>query len=267
MAERVREFWRARRLVPYFGRRSLEKRYRRTWIGWPWIPLRPVLDVGSRALLFGGLLGVPSQGIPYPIFLLVGMAAWQLFDRTAYWAMRGLEINKGLLRRLYVPRLTVVAGAIVPSGAEFLVYLAITTIVMGGYWIGDGTLYLTGGTNLLLAPAGIALLLALAYALGLFLSVYAAQARDVRFLFNYFMGFWLFLTPILYPLSAIPEYFQTLAQFNPLTAPIEMVKLGILGVGDVTVDAVATTLVFLAVVGGGGLRFFNSAEERTLDSL
>ncbi|MBA2504888.1 MAG: ABC transporter permease [Thermoleophilaceae bacterium] len=264
--ERLRELWTYRRLIRFFGRRALEKRYLRTWIGWPWIPLRPVLEVGSRALLFGGLLGVPSQGIPYPIFLLVGMAAWELFDRTAFWAMRSLDINKSILRRIYVPRLTVVAGAIVPSGIEYLIYGVITAIIMLVYWLGDGVLYAVAGPQTLVALAGLALLIAMAYGIGMVLSVYAAQARDVRFIYGYIMGFWLFLTPVLYPLSAIPPFFQTLADVNPMTAPIVMVKYGFLGIGEVTTTSLIATFVAIAVFLGGGLRFFNAAETRTLDS-
>jgi lipopolysaccharide transport system permease protein len=267
VGQRLRELWDYKRLIGFSGRRMLEKRYLRTWIGWPWIPLRPILDVGARALLFGGLLGVPSEGIPYPVFLLVGLGAWQLFERTAYWAIRSLELNRGILRRIYVPRLTMVLGAIVPSGVEYLVYCLLTAVVVCAYWIGDGQLYLAAGPETLLALGGLVLLISLALAVGMVLSVYAVQARDVRFAFGYVIGFWLFLTPVLYPLTAVPEIFQVLVEFNPVTAPIEMVKLGLLGVGEVTTRSLITTAVVLVVGGAAALWFFNAAESRTLDGL
>lgn len=93
----------------------IERRYRRTWLGWLWIPLRPGIDIASRVLLFGGFLGVASGDRPYFMFFIVGAAAWQVFMTTAQWATRALEINKAVLQRSGIPRLTATLGAIGPG--------------------------------------------------------------------------------------------------------------------------------------------------------
>jgi lipopolysaccharide transport system permease protein len=264
---RVRELWRYRRMIWFFGKRFLERRYRRTILGWIWIPLRPTLTIASRVLIFGGLLAVPSNGVPYLIFFLVGYATWDLFASYLIWATRSLEINRKLLKRLYFPRLVLPVAALVPSVVEFAVYVVLAVLVLLYYWVfrGEQYVHLTG--DLLLVPAGLALCIALAFAIGLSTSVLSANARDVRFTLNYLIGFWSYLTPVIYPLSAVPGRFALLASLNPLTAPVEMVKQGAIGAGEIHTHAV---LITLAMIGGAltlGLWFFGKAEASAIDRL
>jgi lipopolysaccharide transport system permease protein len=265
--ERAAEFWRYRRLLSYFGRRYIEKSFIRTWLGWVWIPLRPALDVGSRVLLFGGLLGVPSGDVPYLVFFLVGMSAWTFFDRTAYWATRSIELNRRVLRRMYVPRLTVLAAAAAPSALNYALYCVITAIVVFYYRFADGVFYVTFGLETFMAVAGLALVAALALSIGLWTSIFGAQARDVRFMLTYVLGFWFFLTPVIYPLSEVPESFRGVVELNPMTAPVELVKAGLLGGGDVPTTALAVTLGTIGVIALSGFWFFGRSETAALDSL
>jgi lipopolysaccharide transport system permease protein len=265
--ERAREFWEYRRLLAFFARRFTEKMYIRTWLGRVWIPLRPVLSVGARVLIFGGLLSVPSEGKPYLIFFLVGVASWELFAQTAYWATRSIELSRGVLARIYVPRLTALVAAVVPSAINFLVYVAITFVAVLGYLVVDGVLYVELGAATLLAGAGLALMVLLALGIGLWTSIYGAQARDVRFSLAYVLQFWFFLTPVIYPLSAIPERYRSVVALNPMTAPVEMVKEGVLGAGTVTPLAIAITVSTVTLLVISGLWFFGRAEGLAVDRL
>lgn len=267
VAERAREAWRFRGLVPFFGRRFVEKLYLRTWLGWLWVPLRPTFDFATRAFIFGGVFGVDTRSVPYLLFVLVGMSAWELFDRTAYWSTRSLELNRRFLRRLYVPRLTVITGATFPGAVIYAVYGVLTLLVIGYYLLADGQLYLEVEPQTLLFLVGVALLVALGLSIGLWLSIYAAQARDVRFALSYLLGFWFFVTPIVIPLDQIPEGFRTVVELNPVTAPVELVKHGLLGTDAPPGIALASTLAVIALVGGSGLRFFSRSEAAALDSL
>jgi lipopolysaccharide transport system permease protein len=267
IAERMLEAWRYRALVPYFARAAVEKTYRRTWLGWLWIPLRPALSVGARVLVFGGLLGAPSLGKPYLLFFLVGISAWQLFSQSALWATRSIELARRVLRRMYVPRLTALVGSVGPAVLNFLLYGVMTAIALAYYWIADGHLYLELGPGLLLALGGLALVLLFALGIGLWTSVFGAQARDVRFGLTYVLGFWFFLTPVIYPLSTVPGGFHTAALLNPMTAPVEMVRDGILDAGEVPYTALGVTLGTIAFLWCSGLWFFLRSEEQALDSL
>jgi lipopolysaccharide transport system permease protein len=264
---RVREYWRFRRMTLYFGFTFLEKFYRRTVLGWVWIPLRPVISVGTRVLVFGGLLAAPSGGVPYTIFFLVSFASWQLFGYTAFWGTRSIELSRGILNKMYIPRLTCLTGAVVISLVNFALYIAIAAIVVLVYLFFDGTTYLDPGPGLVLTFAGIALALLLAQSIALWTSILNARARDVRFAMQFVLGFWFFLTPIIYPLSQVPAAFQTVASLNPMTAPIEMIRIGLFGTGELPIVALCSTLAMILIVGGGGLRFFMRSERLALDSL
>jgi lipopolysaccharide transport system permease protein len=266
--ERVREFWAYRSLLTFFGRRYVQKMYIRTWLGWLWLPLRPLLSVGARVLVFGGVLKIPSDGLPYLLFFLVGMSAWELFASTTFWATRSIELNRGILRRIYVPRLTALVAAIAPSSVNYGIYLCIVAVAVAGYWLADGVMYVDFEMDLLVALLGLLLMLLLALGIGLWTSVYAAQARDVRFGLGYVLSFWFFLTPVIYPVSAVPDSYRAMVYANPMTAPIEMVKYGILGTSwDVPDKALVVTGVSVLLVGMSGLWFFSRSEAAALDSL
>lgn len=259
--------WHARWLVPYFGLRMVEKRYARTFLGWLWIPLRPVLDLAGRALLFGGLLGVDSGDRPYLVFFAIGMASWYLFERTAFWGTRSLELNRAFFRRVQVPRLTAVVGAVIPAAVDFAIYAAIAAIVLGYHWLVDGVLYAgTGMTTLLVVP-GLALLVLLGLAVALWTSPAGAHARDIRFTIGYVLAFVFVITPVIYPISVVPDRYRPLAELNPITAPIETVKYALLATAPPTATSLVSTAIAIVVVGVGGLWTFGRAERRAFARL
>lgn len=264
---RLRELWEHRSLVAYFGRRLLEKRYTRTWLGILWIPLRPGLDVGLRVLLFGGLLGVASGGVPYFVFFAVGMAAWMVLESAAYWATRSLEVNRSILRRIYVPRTAVLVSAVIPAGVDFVLYLLIAVLGATVLWAADGTFHidLVPGEHMLVAVGGLGVLLLFGLAIGLWTSVFGATARDVRFGFNYVMRLWFFMTPVIYPVSAIPADFRPIAEYNPATAPVEAVKYGLLDTAPPQTTSLVVTLVTLTVLFGSGAWWFGRCERAGIE--
>lgn len=260
--------WRSRALIPYFGRRFLERRYARTVLGWLWIPLRPGLDVGARVLLFGGFLGVASGDRPYFMFFIAGMAAWTLFERTAFWATRALEMNRALFSRVYVSRLAPVTAAVVPGLLDFLLYAVIGALGAVYYKVAEGTSYLIFDLRTIAAVGtGVALLAISGVAIGVWTAPLAAETRDVRFLSRYVFGFWFFITPVVYPISTIPERYRPIAELNPLTAPVELVKYGVLRTAPPTVSSLVVSLLFLVVVLAGGLWFFARSQRLPVERI
>lgn len=267
MLERLRETWVYRRLVWYFSKRFIQKLYARTWLGRLWIPLRPGITLGSQILIYGGLLGAPSDGKPYALFFIVGSATWEMFYRTAYFATRSLELNRRILSRLYIPRLVVLFGSVGAGLAMFLIYLAFALGFAAYYFATSGTTHLGLGLNTVAVPAGVALVLMTAMSIGLWLSIYSARARDVRWSLRYALGFWFLITPVIYPLSQVPSGYQTAAELNPMAAPVELIRYGLLGVGHFPPLTLATSIGAILLVGGLGLWFFNSREASALDNL
>lgn len=267
LIERIGEFWRYRAMTRVFGTFMLQKLYKRTWLGWLWIPIRPLMAIGPSAFVFGGLLGVSSGDVPYPLFFLVSMAAWELFVLTALWGTRSLELGRRVLRKMYVPRLTCLFGSLVPSGVIFFVYVVIAVIAFAIFAVADGRLYVEVGPNSFAILAGIGLLIAIALSLASITSVYGAQARDVRFGLGYVLTFWMFVSPVIYPMSEVPDAYRTLTSLNPASAPIELFRIGIFGEGTVPETALISCFAFILVVGSYGLWFFNRSEAASLDAI
>jgi lipopolysaccharide transport system permease protein len=265
LGARTREVWQYRRLLRFFAARAVEKLYRRTVLGWSWILIRPLFPLLVKTLIFGGLLGVGSEGVPYFLFLVVGSSVWELFAQSVMWATRSLEVNRSFLARIYLPRIILpVAMTAIPL-VNLAIHLGVFIVALIWYRVSDGVWYVAPGFNVLWAVAAGLLALALAISIGLWTSVPALVARDVRFTLNYVMGFWVFLTPVFYPLSSMPPRWQTVMAFNPMTAVVEMFKFGALGIGTVDPNHVGTSLAILAVVAVSGLWFFTRAEATAAD--
>ena len=138
-------------------------------------------------------------------------------------------------------------------------------ITFAFYALVDGSTYLDVGVNTLATLAGMALLVALALSIACFTSVYGAHARDVRFTLGYMLGFWMFLTPVIYPMSEVPESYRTITSLNPLTAPLELFRMGLFGEGMIPTTALVSCFGTIVVIGVVGLWFFNRSEVAALD--
>jgi lipopolysaccharide transport system permease protein len=260
---RLHELWRHRNYVPYFGKILVRRRYWGTWLGVFWL-FRPVLDVASRALLFGGFLQVQSGDRPYFVFLLVGTSAWVLFERTMFWATRSIQMNGSVHTRLAVPRLPTVVSASIPALLDFVLLMTLGTLTVGYYWLTRGTLYVAPIGQWPIALLGIVMLLAFGVAIGLYTAPLAVYARDIRFSLAYIFQAWYFLTPVIYPISSLPVQYRVIAELNPITAPVEFVKYGLLSTSLPSTTSVIVSVCTLLVVGTIGLRFFSGFEGRAV---
>jgi lipopolysaccharide transport system permease protein len=258
------EIRRQRPAFIYFMRRYLRKRYGRTFLGYIWLFLPTLLPLFMGALVFGGILGVSVPGVPYIIYFAVALSSWLIFSQTAYLATRSLEIARSDVRRLYIPRLIPLIGAVTLPAFTFLIYVGIIACALAYFVLTRGEFYLVLSPETLLVPCALGMLVVFGWACGLWFSPLAPRARDVRRLAGYVIGFWYFLTPVMYPLGEIPSGYRFLANLNPITAPLELVKEGVLGVGDVTTLGLVCYFVALVLVGVPGLRMFLSKERRDM---
>ncbi len=265
LGARTKEVWQYRRLLRFFGARALEKQYMRTVLGWAWVFIRPLVPLLVKAIIFGGLLSVGSEGVPYFLFLVVGSSVWELFAQSVMWATRSLEMNRSLLTRIYVPRIILPMAMITPALISFAIHVAVLLGALVWYRVSDGVWYTSPGWNVLWTIPAAVLSILLAIAIGLWTSVPALIARDVRFTLGYVMSVWVFLTPVFYPLSSIPPRWQPIMALNPMTAYVEMFKWGALGIGTVNPAHVATSLAVLAIVAASGIWFFARAEATAAD--
>lgn len=256
VGELLRESWRQRGLIPRIGIRATVKGYSSTRLGRTWLVLRPTLSIFAMSLLFGAVLDAPSNGVPYAIFLLAGMLGWMSFERFVFWATRSFNVYRRLASNLRFPLLLVPTASAIPAAIELSVIAGLLCVTAVIFWITDGTLYLEAGPELLLAAAGLALGVAFAWGLGLWLSVLNAMARDVRLTLRYVLMIWMYVTPVIYPVSALPAGWQFLGTINPVAAPVELIKAGLIGAGDVELAAVLVSVGVTLIAAVSGLFFF-----------
>jgi lipopolysaccharide transport system permease protein len=265
---RVAEVWKYRGLLPFFGWTYIRKFYGNTWLGWLWIPLRLLLTLGVRVFVFGAILNTPTGGVPYFIFFALGLGAWELIQMTWWFGTRSLELNRRYLKRIYIPRLSVLVAAVAPGLMWCAVYMLILLAASIYFLIAKGTFYLHLGPHTLLAVAGGFLMVGMGYALSCWTSVIGGMGkRDPRFMVRQILHLWFYLTPVIYPLGSIPGAYKNVLAVNPLTAPMEMIHLGVLGKGQVRLSDVLISVGTIVVVGFFGLRFLNRSEALTLDSI
>jgi lipopolysaccharide transport system permease protein len=258
----IREAWHQRAAIGYFVRRFAQKNIGRSFLGWFWIVIPVLIPLLLGSLVFGGILGVSVPGVPYLLYFAIASGAWILFNRTTYFGVRSLEITRRELRRVYVPRLIPFVSAVTTPLLTLAVYLVLSLGTVLFYVLVRGHFYLDLGPDTLLVPVGYLMLIALGLAIALSLAPIAPRARDVRRFTAYGLNVWYFLTPVLYPIGQIPAGWRFLASLNPATAPIEIIKQGFFGAGDVTATGLAMYFGMLLVFGALGFRTFLPKERR-----
>ena len=258
VGQMVREAWVWRSLIPRIGIRVTIKGISGTYLGRAWLVLRPALMVFGMAFLFGRVLNAPSQGVPYLVFLFIGFGAWMAFERSIFWAVRSFDVYRRLVRNMYLPLVLIPVSAGIPAFIEFSVIGLFTAGTLAYFAMADGQLYLQLGPQTLLGATGYLLAYLTAISLGMWLAVLNAYARDVRITFVFILRIWLYVTPVIYPLTALPSGLQTVAELNPVVAPVLLVKWGLLGVGGVPLHSFVATAVWIVVVGGSGLWFLTN---------
>ena len=263
LTARLREVWRYRRLLRFFAAKSLSKLYKRTVLGAAWIFIRPLFPLVVNTIVFGSVLGVGSNGVPYFLFIICGNALWDLFSQAVSWGTRSLELNRGFMTRIYCPRLILPMATVTPAYVNFAINLAVLAVALAYYRFTAGVLYWTPW-NMGWALLSIVLASGLALGMALWTSVPAMQARDVRFTIGYVLGFWLFLTPVLYPLNVSAKYAWLLA-LNPMVAPVNGFKYGMLGISSVSAREWIICATETVIVLVSGLWFFGRMETDAAD--
>ncbi|MDA1183145.1 MAG: ABC transporter permease [Acidobacteria bacterium] len=264
VAATIGEVWQHRGLLRFVGDRALRKTYRRTVLGWLWLFINPLFPLALRALVFGALLGVGSDGLPYFLFLLAGTVVWEVFSTSVMWGTRSLEMNRDLYGQVYHPRAILPFGNMTPSMLNLALKIGIFALALAYYTVRDDRVYLRGDWGLLLAVGALLLAFLFALALSFFTSIWGEKTRDMRFALGGFMGVWYLLTPVMYPLSQVPAEYQGWMLLNPLAIIVETFKWGLFGVGAFYGDAFAGTALGVLLLLLGGLTYFTRREARVV---
>jgi lipopolysaccharide transport system permease protein len=228
LGARAREVWQYRRILRFFAAKSVQALYKKTYLGPWWILIRTLVPIAISSFVFGSVMNVPSAGVPYYLFFMIGQVPWNCFDGPLIRGSRGIEVNRDLLTKLYVPRLILPMGQMSAGLVEPVIITLMLLASLVYYRVHDDVWYVPLRVELFACAASVLLVVLFAFSLSLWTSVWQARARDVRFAVRYALAFWMMFTPVIYPLSTVPQNLRWLMNLNPMTAPIETFRWGML---------------------------------------
>jgi len=260
IALRLGDIWASRELVYFLAWRDLKVRYRQTVLGGAWAIVQPLSTMLVFAVVFGHLGRMPSDHLPYPLFVYAGLLPWQLFAYALTDTSRSLIANERLLTKIYFPRLVIPVAALAVGLVDFAVAGSVLLLMMGWYGIGPGLAVLT-------LPLFVALAILAALGGAVWLSALNVRYRDVRHTVAFLAQLWLFVTPVAYPSSLIPAGWRTLYGLNPMVGVVEGFRWSLVGAGPFPTTLVAISIVVTAVVLISGLRYFRRVELTFADML
>jgi lipopolysaccharide transport system permease protein len=256
----VLELWRFRELAFRILWRDVKVRYKQTAIGVAWALLQPFLTMVVFTFVFGRFAGFPSEGLPYPVFVLSGLVLWTYFQQAVATSGTSLASNVALVTKVYFPRTLLPLSAVSVPVVDFVLSLSVLAGVMAWYDVGPAP-------TLVLAPAFLGLAVVTALGVGFFFSALNVRFRDVPFAIPFVVQIWLYLSPVIYPTGALPTVWEWVLAVNPMTAAITGFRWALLGTsapdaGQLLVSVVSAILIFLA-----GLAFFRRTEATFADTI
>jgi len=218
----LRDLWAHRDLFYFLVWRDVKVRYKQTALGVAWAVLQPVLTMVVFTAIFGRLAGVPSDGEPYPIFVYAGLLPWNFFNQAVTSSSNSLVGNATLITKVYFPRL-VIPGAAVGAGLVDFAIAAVILFVMAFHY---GAVF--GAGVLMLIPLALMTTLFAAGA-GMWMSALNVKYRDVRYALPFVLQIWMYMTPIIYPVTFIPARWRWVIALNPLSGIIQGFRSAIFG--------------------------------------
>jgi lipopolysaccharide transport system permease protein len=252
-----RELWRYRELAFALMIRDVKVRYRQTLLGLAWAILKPVLTMIVFTIVFSRIVKVPSDGYPYPVFLYAALLPWQFFSNALGSATNSVVGSRDLITRVYFPRLIIPMASVGACIVDMFVSMCVLIALMIGYGIAPSV-------NLLMVPLLLVMVTIAALGVGILVAALSVTFRDFIHLMPFALQLWLFLTPVVYSISIIPEKWQWLALLNPMTGLVEGFRSAFLGSSfDFTLLAVSD--VCAVAMFALGVLIFERAEQRFAD--
>ena len=252
------ELWRFRELLYFLAWRDVKVRYKQTAIGVLWAVLQPVLTMLVFSVLFGRFGNMPSDGVPYPIFVYLGLLPWQYFASVLGQSVGSVVSGSQMITKIYFPRLIMPASTAVAS----LLDLAIASVMLGLMMVYFG---ISVSTGILLVPALVVLTMVNAVGFGMWLAALNVKYRDIQYAMPFVIQLWMFVTPVIYPSSLVGERYAWLLSLNPMGGVIEAFRAAVLGYAPIQWTSLFISTAVGLVVFVGGMFYFRQVERHFAD--
>jgi lipopolysaccharide transport system permease protein len=256
----LRDLWAFHELLYFLVWRDIKVRYKQTLLGASWAIIQPLFTMLVFSLFFGKLAKVPSDGIPYPVFSFTALVPWTFFAQGLSMSAESLVGSANLIRKVYFPRLVIPISAVTAGIVDFLLAFVMLLVLLFQYGIRPTA-------NLVFLPPLFLLAVTASLGAGLWLSALNVRFRDVKYTVPFLIQFWMFMTPIAYPSSLLPEPWHTLYGLNPMAGVVEGFRWALLSAKTapgpmIGVSAAVTLLILL-----GGAYYFRRMETTFADQV
>lgn len=256
----LKEVWDYRELLYFFTWRDLKVRYKQTAIGALWAIFQPFMTMVVFSIFFGGLLNVPSDGVPYPIFVYTGLLFWQFFSGALSDTSNVLITNQAIITKVYFPRLILPFSSVATKFIDF----GIASIILVGMMIYYG--YTPHIWGLFIIPLLLIITFMASVGLGLFLASINVKYRDVRYVLPFFIQILMFITPVIYPAGIVGKYSWILA-LNPMMGVIQSARAALLGTTVLNWTLIGISLIATLVLMIIGIYTFKKTERYFADTI
>lgn len=253
-----RDLWRYRELFYFLAWRDILVRYKQTVIGVAWAVVRPLLTMLVLTFVFGRLAKLDSGGVPYPILVFCGMLPWQFFATAFAESGNSLVSNAGMISKVYFPRLVVPVSSVITSFVDFLISSVLMALMMVYYG------YMPG-QSILLLPLFVLLAFATAFGAGLWVSALMVRYRDFRYIVPFVVQFGLYISPVGFSSSVVPEQWRLLYSINPMVGVIDGFRWAILGESHIYWPGFALSVAGVFVIICTGIYYFRRTERTFAD--
>jgi lipopolysaccharide transport system permease protein len=255
---RLKELWQYRELLYFLVWRDVKIRYKQTAIGVAWVVVQPLLTMLVATLFFGRLAKLPSQGLPYSVFVFAAIVPWAYFSTALTNVTAVMVENQRVITKVYFPRLILPISSALSGLVDFGIGFAVLLIFTFAH-------HIRLAWTLLLLPLFLLLAMLTVLGIGLWLSALNALYRDVKYLTPFLVQFWMLASPVYYSSSMVPERYRWVYGLNPMTGVIDGFRWGLTGTGHPPTNSLfaSACIVLLSVL--GGLWFFNGMEGNIAD--
>lgn len=253
-----KELWHFRELLFFLVWRDVKVRYKQTALGAAWAIIQPVTAMVVFTVIFGRFAKIPSEGVPYEVFVFVGLLPWLYFSQAMSSSGASLVSSSNLITKVYFPRIIVPAAAIIVPLVDFVLAFSVLIALLG--WHG-----IVPGPQVIALPAFLALALLTAAGVGLWLAALTVRYRDVPFALPFLTQLWLFATPVVYPLSIVPEQWRWLFSLNPMAGVLDGFRWALLDRPPPDASVIAFSFAAALILLASGFAYFQRVERHFAD--
>jgi lipopolysaccharide transport system permease protein len=262
---RLKEVWRYRDLLMLLVRREFVATYKQTILGPIWFFLQPILTTITFVLVFGRIAGISTDGVPMIIFYLAGITLWNYFSDSLNRTATIFKDNANIFGKVYFPRLvmplSIIISNLIKLGIQFILFL----VIWFYFFVFKG--YIHPNFYLFLTPILVIIMGLLGLGFGMMISAMTTKYRDLIFLLTFGIQLLMYATPIIYPLSSIPNKYKWLVLANPMTAIVETFRFGFLGKGSFSWIALLYSSCVTFIILFLGVLIFNKVERNFMDTV